>query len=125
MHRLARGLDADIRRVYFQMKTGTTIKNSEYDQEIPQSKTADKPMASRGRATQQEDKQSKATHQDDSKTTMNIKYCRNTEQSQNPTSGPQSTSKQQQQSHRPRTDSSQGHRGLNCILLLHCTKLQS
>ena len=29
------------------------IKNSEYDQEIPQSQTADKPMASRGRATQQ------------------------------------------------------------------------
>ena len=26
---------------------------SEYDQEIPQSQTADKPMASRGRATQQ------------------------------------------------------------------------
>ena len=26
---------------------------SEYDQEIPQSKTADKPMAQRGRATQQ------------------------------------------------------------------------
>ena len=37
---------------------------SEYDQEIPQSQTADKPMAMRGRATQsvkkqQEDKQSK------------------------------------------------------------------
>ena len=29
------------------------IKNSEYDQEIPQSQTADKPMAPRGRATQQ------------------------------------------------------------------------
>ena len=28
-------------------------KNSEYDQEIPQSQTADKPMALRGRATQQ------------------------------------------------------------------------
>ena len=27
-------------------------KNSEYDQEIPQSRTADKPMAPRGRATQ-------------------------------------------------------------------------
>ena len=26
---------------------------SEYDQEIPQSQTADKPMAARGRATQQ------------------------------------------------------------------------
>ena len=28
-------------------------KVSEYDQEIPQSQTADKPMAPRGRATQQ------------------------------------------------------------------------
>ena len=28
-------------------------KNSEYDQEIPQSQTADKPVASGGRATQQ------------------------------------------------------------------------
>ena len=27
------------------------FKNSEYDQEIPQSQTADKPMAPRGRAT--------------------------------------------------------------------------
>ena len=34
---------------------------SEYDQEIRQSKTAEKPMVSRGRATQQEDKLSKAT----------------------------------------------------------------
>ena len=29
-----------------------TIKNSEYDQEIPQSQTADNPMAPRGRAAQ-------------------------------------------------------------------------
>ena len=29
------------------------FKNSEYDQEIPQSQTADKTMAPRGRATQQ------------------------------------------------------------------------
>ena len=28
------------------------IKNSEYDQEIPQSQTADNPVAPRGRATQ-------------------------------------------------------------------------
>ena len=28
------------------------IQNSEYDQEMPQSQTADKPMAPRGRATQ-------------------------------------------------------------------------
>ena len=33
---------------------------SEYDQEIPQSQTADKPMAPRGRATQLSDKLSKA-----------------------------------------------------------------
>ena len=29
-----------------------SLKNSEVDQEIPQSQTADKPMARRGRATQ-------------------------------------------------------------------------
>ena len=29
------------------------MKNSEYDQEIPQSQTADKPLALRGRATKQ------------------------------------------------------------------------
>ena len=29
------------------------IRNSEYDQEIPQPQTAEKPMAPRGRATQQ------------------------------------------------------------------------
>ena len=33
---------------------------SEYDQDISQSQTTDKPMALRGRATQQEDKLSKA-----------------------------------------------------------------
>ena len=43
-----------------------TKKVSEYDQEIPQSQTADNPVAPRGRATQpsrdhQEDKFSKAT----------------------------------------------------------------
>ena len=30
----------------------STVKNSEYDQEIPQSQTADNPLAPRGRATQ-------------------------------------------------------------------------
>ena len=30
----------------------TDIRNSEYDQEIPQSQTADNPMAQRGRAAQ-------------------------------------------------------------------------
>ena len=33
--------------------TPCMIKVSEHDQEIPQSQTADKPMAPRGRATQQ------------------------------------------------------------------------
>ena len=42
------------------------MQNSEYDQEIPQSQTADKDVASRGREEElhnnhQEDKQSKAT----------------------------------------------------------------
>ena len=31
---------------------GLNVKNSEYDQEIPQSQPADNPMATRGRATQ-------------------------------------------------------------------------
>ena len=33
-------------------KSQNTLKNDQYDQEIPQSQTADKPMASWGRATQ-------------------------------------------------------------------------
>ena len=56
--------------------------SSEYDQEIPQSQTADKPMASRGRATQQSRDTRKLTkqsnqlslpHQDDYETRMDIK----------------------------------------------------
>ena len=45
----------DIRMVLEQneYEIGSVMRNSEYDQEIPQSQTADKPMASRGRATQQ------------------------------------------------------------------------
>ena len=35
------------------IKFTVSLKYSEYDQEIPQSQTADKPMASRGRAAQQ------------------------------------------------------------------------
>ena len=35
------------------VKIGNIIENSEYDQEIPQSQTADKPMTQRRRATQQ------------------------------------------------------------------------
>ena len=38
-----------------------TQKVSEYDQEIPQSQTADQPMAPRGSPRHQEDKLSKAT----------------------------------------------------------------
>ena len=53
-------------------------KNNEYDQEIPQSQTADKSMAPRGRATQQSraTKQSNKLslpHQDNCKTRMGIK----------------------------------------------------
>ena len=33
-------------------KLGKRFKNSEYDQEIPQSQTADNPVAPRGRAAQ-------------------------------------------------------------------------
>ena len=53
---------------------------SEYDQEIPQSQTADKPMAARGRATQPSRDTRKINqanlslpHQDDCKTRMDIK----------------------------------------------------
>ena len=55
---------------------------SEYDQEIPQSQTADKPMALRGRATQQsrdtrrktkQRNQLSHSHQNDCKTRMDIK----------------------------------------------------
>ena len=42
-------------------ETDSDKKNSEYDQEIPQSQTADIPMAPWGRARNQEDKLSKAT----------------------------------------------------------------
>ena len=48
------------------IKLPFVYKNSEYDQEIQQSRTADKPLSTQGRATQQftrhqEDKLSKAT----------------------------------------------------------------
>ena len=36
----------------FQMSPLDSIKNSEYDQEVPQSQTADNPVAPRGRAAQ-------------------------------------------------------------------------
>ena len=36
----------------FQLMLITILKNSEYDQEIPQSQTADNPVAPRGRAAQ-------------------------------------------------------------------------
>ena len=59
------------------------IKNSEYDQEILQSQTADKPMAPPERATQQsrdtrktkfqQSNQLSLPHQDDCKTRMDIK----------------------------------------------------
>ena len=53
---------------------------SEYGKEIPQSQTADKPMAPRERATQQspgrqtkQSNQPSLPHQDDCKTRMNLK----------------------------------------------------
>ena len=48
---------------------------SEYDQDIPQSQTADKPMAPRGRARQQtkQSNQLSLPHQDDCKTRRDIK----------------------------------------------------
>ena len=57
-------------------------QNSDYDQEIPQSQTADKPMAPRGRATQnpqipgrqtKQNIQLSLPHQDDCQTRMDIK----------------------------------------------------
>ena len=53
----------NIKPLYFQ--------NSEYDQDIPQSQTADKPMAPRGRATQQS--RDLSSYQDDCKTRRDIK----------------------------------------------------
>ena len=59
------------------LSTVSTKIVSEYDQEIPQSQTGDKPMAPRGRATQQSPDTRKAnqakqpalsSHQDDCKT---------------------------------------------------------
>ena len=51
-----------------------SYEKSEYDQEIPQSQTADKPMAPLGRATQQlQNNQLSLPHQDDCKTRMDIK----------------------------------------------------
>ena len=46
---------------------------SEYDQEIPQSQTADNPVAPRGRAAQPSRESSKAPNQDDCNTRMDIK----------------------------------------------------
>ena len=40
------------RKYQHRSTNGTVIKNSEYDQEIPQSQTADNPVAPRGRAAQ-------------------------------------------------------------------------
>ena len=37
----------------FMVQIDFALENCEYDQEIPQSQTADNPMALRGRATQQ------------------------------------------------------------------------
>ena len=58
------------------------FKNSEYDQEIPQSQTADNPVALRGRAAQpsqgtrktnKQSNQLSLPHQDDCNTRMDIK----------------------------------------------------
>ena len=57
-------------------------ENSEYDQEIPQSQTADNPVAPRGRASQpsrdtrktnKQSNQLSLPHQDDCNTRMDIK----------------------------------------------------
>ena len=64
------------------MLESTYSKNSEYDQEIPQSQNTDKPMSPRERVTQQsrdtrKTNQAKqpalSSHQDDCKTRMDIK----------------------------------------------------
>ena len=54
------------------------MENSEYDQEIPQSQTADNPMVPQGRATQpsrdtrKQSNQLSLPHQDDCNTRMDI-----------------------------------------------------
>ena len=104
----------------------TSINNKknidEYDQEIPQSRTADKPVASRGRATHQlrdtrKTKQSKATSSlfpiemiaKLERTQSNAQKI--IEQLQNPTMGVTVKKESQKQNHYLRTDSNQGHRG--------------
>ena len=47
------GLDPNKGSFFSSKNICLNLKNSEYDQEISQSQTADKPMALRGRATQQ------------------------------------------------------------------------
>ena len=103
---------------------------SEYDQEIPQSQTADNPVTPRGRAARstitrhQEDKLSKATSSLFpvkmiailERTQSNVQQ--NIEQLQTPTMGVTINKNQQQQNHGLRTDSSLSHRGLKCILLV-------
>ena len=44
--------DVNIITTHFSLTASLQNKNSEYDQDIPQSQTADNPMAPRGRATQ-------------------------------------------------------------------------
>ena len=67
-------------KVNFEKKSADN-KNSEYDQEIPQSQTADNPMAPRGRAAQpsrdtrktiKQSNQLSLPHQDDCNTRMEI-----------------------------------------------------
>ena len=70
---------------------------SEYDQEIPQSQTADNPVAPRGRAAQpsqtpgrqvKQSNQLSLPHQDDCNTKMDIKKrTKNIEQLETPTMG--------------------------------------
>ena len=85
------------------MDTKLKAKNSEYDQEITQSQTEDKPMAPRGRATQPSQDTRKTNqakqpappppphtppHQDDRKSRMDTKQAeQNIKQSQTPTTG--------------------------------------
>ena len=92
------------------------LNNNEYDQEISQSQTADKPMARRGRATQQ------------SRNRMDMKYCitkQNIEQLLAPTLGvpknneSKTTNSPPYNGQQPKpAGGGGGGSGLKCILLV-------
>ena len=94
------------------------LRNRKYDQEIPQSQTADKPNPwHREEEPGRQNKQStqlSLPHQDDYKTRMDIKYRKTKHRTI--TDSHNGSNNKQQQNHRLRTDSSLSHRGGGGVL---------